>query len=157
AHGRNMTGRAALRPGFIALPRFLEMREEVLVDELLASLRYDRLDALPNPEKLAARLKEEIFVEKAVVEQRAGLFPVTDHHSRERAGFGSGRSDAHDIVECAHYVVLEEPVPCLAQPLLASQIIHLQVKLRLFVRRFCFHCCVSPFLSVVLANEPSIL
>src|SRR5262249_4206931 len=148
-----MTGRAALRPGLIALPRFLEMREEVLVDELLASLRYDRLDALPNPEKLAACLKEEVFVEKAVVEQRAGLFPVADHHSRERAGFRSGRSDAHGVLECAYDVIFEEPVPCLAQPRLASHLINLEVKLCLFVRGFRIHCCLSPFLSVVLVNQ----
>src|SRR5260370_5846270 len=133
AHSRNMTRRPAFAPGLEALRRFFHMREYVLIDELLANLRDDGLDALPNPEKLAARLKEEVFVEKTVVEQRAGLVAVTEHHSRERPGFRSGRSDAHDIFECAHDVVLEEPVPCLAQPRLASHLIDLQVKLCLFV------------------------
>ena len=63
AHSRNMTGRAVFVPGFVTLRRFFQMREEGLVDELLASLRDDGLDTLPNPEKLAACLKEEIFVQ----------------------------------------------------------------------------------------------
>src|SRR5260370_26145448 len=62
AHSRNMTRRAAFAPAFEALRRFFHMRDYVLVDELLANLRDDGLDALPNPEELTARLKEKVFV-----------------------------------------------------------------------------------------------
>src|ERR1700674_924055 len=85
AHAGDISRIAAFNPGFVALRSFFQVREELLIYEPLPSLRDDGLDALPDPEKLAAGLKEEVFVEQTVVEQRAGLVPITEHHHRERA------------------------------------------------------------------------
>ena len=144
-----MTRRATFDPGFVALRSFFQVREELLIHKPLPSLRDDGLDELPDPEKLGAGLKEEAFVEQTVVEQRAGLLPIAEHHHRERACFRSGRRDSHGVLEIVHEVVLEEPIASLAQPGLAAHIIDLQVELRLFVRRVLFPWCLSPFLSIV--------
>src|SRR6266545_8367976 len=126
-YGSNMTGRAGFRPGLEALGGSFQVREEVLVCKRLAKLRDHRLEQLPHAEKFPARLKEKVFVKKAVVEQRAGLFPIADHHSHESAGFCSRRGDAHDVVDCFYDVVLLEPISCLAEPGLAAQIVDLQM------------------------------
>src|SRR6267143_1024795 len=50
-------------------------------------------------------------------------------------------------------VVLKEPLASLAELGLAPHLIHLQVKLRLFVCWFCFHGSSSPFLCMVWMNR----
>src|SRR5712691_385421 len=153
AHASDMTRRATFDPGFVALRSFFQVREELLIHKPLPSLRDDGLDELPDPEKLAAGLKEEAFVEQTVVEQRAGLLPIAEHHHRERACFRSGRRDSHGILEIVHEVVLEEPIASLAQPGLAAHIIDLQVELRLFVRGFCFHGACLLFFLLFFMNH----
>ena len=127
------------------------MREELLILPPLPRLRDNRLDQLPDPEELAIGLKEEIFMQQAVVEQGAGLLPIAGHHHCQRACFRSGRCNSHGVVEILHKMVLEEPVACLAQPGLAAHLIDLQVELSLFVCRFCLHdICVLSFGLVVM-------
>ena len=139
-----MTGSAASLPDFEALRGPFQVREELRVREALPNLREDILHEFPDAEKFAAGFKKEVFVEKAVIQQRSGLLPVAEHHAGEGAGFGSGRRQAHGIVETLHVVIPEEPIARLAQPVLTPQVINLQVKLRLFVRQFCFHGCLPP-------------
>src|SRR5580704_12046736 len=61
AHGSDTSWIAAFAPGFEALRCFFQVCEELLIHELLPSLRDHRFDALPDPEKLAAGLKEKVF------------------------------------------------------------------------------------------------
>src|SRR5204862_4688769 len=89
--------------------------------------------------------------EQTIVEQRAGLLPVAEHHHRERTIFGSGGRDSCGVIKIFHKVVLEEPVARLAQLGLAALFINLQMKLSLLVRGFCCHDCSSPF-SFCLMN-----
>src|ERR1700731_4697502 len=91
------------------------MRQELLIRELFPALRDGGLDKLPDPEKLAAGLKEEVLVEQTVVEQCAGLLPVAEHHHRQRPVFRSRRGNAHGVVETLHDVVLEVPIASLAE------------------------------------------
>src|SRR5262249_34892433 len=107
------------------------MCEELLVHKALPSLRDNRFQTLPNSAKLAAGLKEEVFMKKAIIQERTGLLPIADHHPGERPAFCPWRCDAHRLIESIHDVVLEEPIACLTQPSLATQIIDLQVQLRL--------------------------
>src|SRR5438445_1525615 len=118
-HGRDMTGSAALAPRYEALRGFFQVREEQRICEPLANRCNDRLDALPDPKKFAAGLKEEVFVKEPVVEQCASVFPITEHHHAQRAIFRAGRREAHEVLEVLHEVVLEERVAPLAQPSLA--------------------------------------
>src|ERR1700730_1293320 len=115
-----MTRRAAFGPGFVALGGFFQVREELLVCKSLAKFGDDGLKKLPHAEKLAACLKEQVFVEETIVEKRAGLFPIADHHSHESPGFCSRRGNAHGGVERLRSVVLLEPIACLAEPGLAT-------------------------------------
>src|SRR6202158_3526517 len=124
-HGGNMTGRAAFDPRFIAARGCFQICEELLIREPLATLRHDALDELPDAEKLAAGLKEQVFVQKTAVEARAGLIPVAENHHRQRAIFRSRRRDTHGVIESFHVVVLEEPIACLAQFSFAPQIVQL--------------------------------
>src|SRR5712692_4485067 len=151
AHGSDVAGRTAFYPGLIALRRFFHVGKIPLVRPPFPSLRDDSLRELPSSEKLSARLEEEIFVKQTIVEQCAGLLPITEHHCHEGAPFRAGGRDAHGVIKSAHMVVLEEPVPSLAQTSLATHFIDLQVELSLFVGRcFCrFHCYFS-FSSVLL-------
>src|SRR6266850_5510177 len=126
-HGGNMTGRASLRPCFVALRGSFQVGEELLVSKSLAKLRDYRLKKLPHTEKLATGLKEQIFVKKPVVEQRASLFPIAHYHSHESPVFRSGGCDAHGVLECFRAVVLLKPIACLAEPGFAAQIVDLQV------------------------------
>jgi len=105
----------------------------------LASLLDRSSDALPYAEKLTTRLKEQVLVEQTVVEQRTCLLPVTEHHHHIRPAFGSGRCNAHRIFKIVWPVISEEPIARLPQPGLTALLKNLQVKLRLFVGRFCFH------------------
>ncbi len=66
------------------------------------------------------------------------LFPVTEHPHRERTSVCARRCDLHSVVKIVHLVVFEEPIACPAQPGFAARLIDLHVKLRLFVRSFCF-------------------
>ena len=115
------------------------MSEELFVHKLFPALRDDRPDPFPHCEKLVSGFEEQMFVEQTVVEQCASLLPVAGNHAKENAAFSSGRGDFHGIVEGLWKVILEEPVAGLAQPGLAALFVELQVKLCLFVRRFCFH------------------
>src|SRR5678816_2192208 len=65
-HLGDIPRRAPLLPGFIALCDALQVSEEVFVPELLASLRDDRFEALPNSEEFATGLKKQIVMEEAV-------------------------------------------------------------------------------------------
>jgi hypothetical protein len=44
--------------------------EELLVDEQLPRLRDDGLHSFPDAKEFAARLAEQVFVKKAIVEER---------------------------------------------------------------------------------------
>jgi hypothetical protein len=57
-----MTRRSAFRPYFKALSRFFQIREKIRIGKPFAKLRNDWLEKLPHAEKLAAGLKEEVFV-----------------------------------------------------------------------------------------------
>ena len=134
-----MTWRTAFNPGFVALRSFFQIAEELFILEQLPSLRDDGLGQLPHPEKLAAGLEEQILMEKSIVEQRAGLFPVAENHHRQSAIFRSRRGNPRGIFKVLYKIVFEEPVPRLAQLGLAALFIHLKMKLSLFMRRFCCH------------------
>src|SRR5260370_7779278 len=101
-----MTGRATFRPRFEALGGAFQIREKVLVRKALAKLRNDRFEQLPHAEKLAAGLKEQVFVKKTIVEQRAGLFPIADHHAHESPAFRPLLRTAHSSVHCFPAVAL---------------------------------------------------
>src|SRR4030095_676612 len=126
-HRRNVTGSTSLCPGFEALRRLFQIGKHGIVRKPLSKLRHHRLQLFPYSEELAASLEEKVFVEEAIVEQRASLFPVADYHSKEGSGLASGRRNAHGIIECFYYVILLEPVACLAEPGLATQVIDLKL------------------------------
>src|SRR5688572_9680448 len=109
-----MPGRALLRPGFETLRGFLEIRERVWIGELFAKLWGHRLEGFPHAEKFAAGLEEEIFVQQPVVEQCAGLFPISEHHANKYPLLASERGDLHGFFERFRAVVLLAPVACLA-------------------------------------------
>ena len=76
AHSRGVPWVARLIPRLETLRRFFEMTEEALVVPHLAALFDMGFHALPHPKELSGRFKKEVFVQQAVVEQRAGLLPV---------------------------------------------------------------------------------
>src|SRR5580704_8018013 len=125
AHGSDGSGIATFRPRFVALRGFLHVGEKLLVYELLPSLRNSGFHPLPDPKKLAAGLEEEIFVQQTVVQQGAGLVPVTEHHHREGAVFGSRWPQSHRVIEILDEVVLEKPFARLAEPGFAPQFVDL--------------------------------
>src|SRR5438132_9185653 len=146
AHGGDMPWRAGFTPGLVALRGFLQVCEIAIHFETFPRLRDGGLRELPDPEELATGLKEEVFMQQAVVKQRAGLLPITEHHHRVRAIFGSRRGDSHRVVEILHEVILEEPIPCLAKSGFAALFIDLKMELCLFVSRFCRQDHSSPFI-----------
>src|SRR5579864_6772794 len=98
-HRGDLTRIATFRPGFEALCCFFQVFEELSIDEALASLRNRGLNAFPNAEKFAAGFEEQFFVQQTVIEQRAGLLPIADHHHEGCARFRSHRGDFHGLVE----------------------------------------------------------
>src|ERR1035438_2561858 len=126
-----MAGIAAFYPGFIVLRSFFQMLEELLILKCLPSLRYHRTHPVPDPEKLATGLKEEVFVEQTVVEHGAGLIPIGKHHHDKPALVRHRPRDSHPVVEIFREEVLEEPIAALAQLGLAAHFVDLQVELRL--------------------------
>src|SRR5579862_7583627 len=113
-HGCDMARGAALAPGLVALRGLFQVSEKLWICEALASLGDDRLDAFPDAEKLTAGFEEEVFVKQIVVQERAGLIPVTEDHHRQRTIFRAGRRDAIGILESFDEVIPEEPIACLA-------------------------------------------
>ena len=147
-----MARRPAFHPGFEALGGLLQVRQELFILPLLAKLRNGRFGQLPNPEEFAGGLKEEVFVQQSVIQQGAGLLPIGKHHHCESPAFGAGGGDAHGVVQVLHKIILEEPVAGLPQPRLAPLFEELQLKLCLFMCRFCCHDSLSPFLFFSLMN-----
>src|SRR5215469_1993061 len=135
---------ALLGPFLEALCRGLELAEPLLVLEHIAALLDDRLDAFPGAEKLATRLEEKLFVQQPVIQKRAGLLPVADHHHEARAVFGARAAQLHGLFHRLRVVVFEEPVAGLAQLGLAPLVVNRQLKCRLLMRRFRCHF-ISPF------------
>src|SRR5215203_5224870 len=126
-HRRNMSGGALVRPCFKLLRSLFQVREEVGILKTLPELRHHRLELFPHSEELATGLKEKILVEKAVIEQRARLLPITNHHSHEDSVFRSGGSDFHRFFHRFGVVTLLKPIARLPQSRLTAQIVNFQV------------------------------
>ena len=109
------------------------MGEELLVCEALATLLDNGFETLPDSEKLGAGLKEQVFVEETVIEERASLIPIAEHHSGEGACFCSGGCDSHGVIEAVGEIIGDKPIASLPQASLAAQLVNLQVELGLFV------------------------
>src|ERR1035437_5487619 len=153
AHGSDVTWRPLFTPGLVTLGSFLQVGKVPLHGKPLPGLRDRGLGKFPNSEKLPIRLAEEIFVEQSVVEKRAGLLPITEHHPGKSAAFGARSRNAHGVIEVLHNVVLEEPIAPLAQPAFTTHLIDLQVELSLFVRGFFhFHFSFFPMLLIVISK-----
>src|SRR5689334_10546398 len=112
-HRRDVTGVALFRPHFVALCRLFQVRKRLLVFKGLAECRNYRFQRFPHAEKLAAGLKEEVFVQQPVVQQCARLLPVADHHSYVGPCFASHRRNARRVLETVHDVILSEPIASL--------------------------------------------
>src|SRR6266849_3018579 len=128
AHCSDVTRRAGFTPGLVALRSLFQVGEVAIHFETFPRLRDNRLGELPDSKKLATGFEEKVFVQQAVVEQRAGLLPITEHHPGKCAAFRSGCRDSHGVVEGFHEIVFEEPIASLAQPGLAAHIIDLSVE-----------------------------
>src|SRR5437867_4127461 len=76
------------------------------------------------------------------VESSGGPCRFLRHHLLHESAHGS---DVHGVIQSGHMIVLEEPIPSLAQPGLATHFIDLQVELSLFVRWCLFHFHFSFF------------
>src|SRR5215208_1451322 len=126
-HRRNMSGGAFVRPCFKLLRSLFQVREEVGILKTFPELRHHRLELFPHSEELATGLKEKILVEKAVIEQRARLLPITNHHSHEGSVFSSGGSDFHRFFHRFGVVTLLKPIARLPQSRLTAQIVNFQV------------------------------
>src|SRR5207245_2916957 len=92
-----------------------------------------------HTEKLAASLKEKFFMQQAVIEECARLFPIGEHHHGESAAFGEGRGNAHYVIQVLHNIVFEEPIAGLAQASFSTLFEDLQMKLALLKGRFRSH------------------
>src|SRR5262249_31036406 len=101
-------------PSLVALCCLLEVRKHLLAFEVFAKRRNDWLDSLPNAQEFAAGLKEKVFVQRAIIEQRASLFPIADDHAYVGSAFRAHRGDAHGVLEIVHDVIFGEPVASLA-------------------------------------------
>src|SRR5262249_43314814 len=119
AHSCNMPWVMRLIPRLETLRRSFEMTEEALVVPHLAGLPDMGFHALPHSKELSGRFKEKVFVQQAVVEQRAGLLPVPENHHHICSCFGSHRRDLHCLFHGVGKVVLEEPVARMSQTRLA--------------------------------------
>src|SRR5581483_8450236 len=150
AHRCDLTRAALFRPSLKPLCSLFQVRQELLVFEPVPCLRNDGLYRFPHSEELAGGFKEQIFVQETVVEHRARLLPVAQHHHCQRTVFGSRPRDLHNVIELFHDVVLEEPIASLPQLGFAALFKKLQMKLCLFVSRLRVHVYVSPFLFVCL-------
>src|SRR6266536_1787633 len=115
AHGSDMAGRARFTPGLVTFGCLFQVGEVAIHLETFPSLRDNGFGEFPYSKKFATGFEEKIFMQEAVVEQRAGLFPVPEHHPHKLASFRSGCCDSHRVIETVHLVVFEEPVSGLAQ------------------------------------------
>jgi hypothetical protein len=127
AHGRDMAGRAVFGPFLIALRGLFQVGAERLGNETLSECWYNRLDPLPDTEKLSAGFEEQVLVQQTIVEQSTGLLPVIDDHIGERGCFRTHWSNPHSVVKACHMIVLKKPVTRLAQPGLAALIVNLKM------------------------------
>ena len=109
--------------------------------EPLPTLLDRGFHALPHPEKLATGLKEQVFVEQAIIEQCTGLIPITEHHHGVRTCFRPWCRDLHGVLQTVREVILEKPIARLPQSGFAAHLVDLQMELCLFVRGFRFHGC----------------
>src|SRR5215469_11445297 len=114
SHGSHMTRAAAFGPGLKTLGCLFQMSKDLLVGKTLAERRNDGLNRFPNSKKLTAGLKEEVLVQEPVIEQRAGLLPITDHHAYMGSGLTSHRGDTHGVIDVIHDIVFREPIARLA-------------------------------------------
>src|SRR5215470_13984188 len=83
-------------------------------------------------------------MQQIIVEQGAGLFPITDDHTGECPLFRPHGSNTHRVIKAGDLIVLEKPVTRLAQLGFAPLLVDLKVKLPLLKRRLA-HVYISPF------------
>src|SRR6185437_3169461 len=114
AHRRDVSWSALLHPRLIAMCRLFNICGKRRIHELLPHLRNGGLQPFPHAEELAARLEKQILMKQSVIEQRARLFPITDHLHEKRAGLRSHGGSLHGLLEILREVVLEEPMARLA-------------------------------------------
>jgi hypothetical protein len=106
-HGGDVTRCTAFLPRFEAVRGCFQVPEKMRVLELLPALRQNALDEFPNAEELSVGFKEEVFMEKPVMEQRASLFPIPEHHVGEGAGLRAVCRDAHGLIETLRMVFIK--------------------------------------------------
>ena len=102
--------------------------------EHLPRARGHGFDPLPHAEEFSGGLKEQLFVQQAVIQQRARLVPIPEDHPQVRPLLRAHRSDAHAVLKAVRKKALVEPVAGLAQFRFAAQVIKLKLELCLFMR-----------------------
>src|SRR5258708_1315277 len=105
-----MTWRSLFNPGFVAVRSLLQVCQELLIRESLTTLLDGGFDSLPDPEKLAAGLKEQVFVEQTIVEQGTGLIPIAEPHHGECAGLRPWRRNSHGVIKIVREIILRKPI-----------------------------------------------
>src|ERR1700751_2207911 len=78
AHGLYGTGRRFVHPLLKTLRGLFEVQKKKLLMKHLPRARDHGFDPLPYAEEFSGGLKEQLFVQQAVIQQRARLVPIPE-------------------------------------------------------------------------------